>query len=29
MTVEEFETFLARDIPRWEKMIRDLGLAAR
>ncbi len=28
-TTEEFEAFLAHDIPRWEKMIRDLGLLAQ
>jgi len=28
MTSEAFEAFLARDTPRWEAMIRELGLAA-
>jgi len=28
MTSEAFEALLARDTPRWDAMIRELGLAA-
>ena len=28
MTLGDFEAYLAKDIPRWEKLIQELGLAA-